>query len=149
MSSNHLILCHPLLLLSSSFSSSGSFPVSQLFTSGSLVPLHFLPLEWYYVHIWDCGYFSQQSWLQLVSSLYFLANLLLLLRHDFSCTWMPAYTAKYLYYDWSELQCLPALCELWLTVLWQLSSQQLFFSFFFCNWGIIDIQHYICFVCTT
>ena len=36
MPSNHLILCHPLLLLScpQSFLASGSFPVSQLFTSG-------------------------------------------------------------------------------------------------------------------
>ena len=31
MSSNHLILCHPLLLLPSIFPASGSFPVSQLF----------------------------------------------------------------------------------------------------------------------
>ena len=27
----------------------------------SLVPLHFLPLEWYHLHIWGCWYFSQQS----------------------------------------------------------------------------------------
>ena len=33
MPSNHLILCYPLLLLSI-FPSSGSFPVSQFFTSG-------------------------------------------------------------------------------------------------------------------
>ena len=33
---------------------------------GSLVPLHFLPLEWYHLHIWGCWYFSQQSWLQPV-----------------------------------------------------------------------------------
>ena len=32
MLSNHLILCHPLFLLPSIFSGSGSFPVSQLFT---------------------------------------------------------------------------------------------------------------------
>ena len=30
------------------------------------VPLHFLPLEWYHLHIWGCWYFSQQSWFQLV-----------------------------------------------------------------------------------
>ena len=34
MPSNHLILCHPLLLLPSIFPSSGSFPMSQLFASG-------------------------------------------------------------------------------------------------------------------
>ena len=33
MSSNHPVLCHPLLLLPSVFPASGSFPVSQLFTS--------------------------------------------------------------------------------------------------------------------
>ena len=32
----------------------------------SLVPLHFLPLAWYPLHIWSCWYFSQQSWFQLV-----------------------------------------------------------------------------------
>ena len=35
MPSNHLILCHPLLLLPSVFPSSGSIPVSGLFTLGS------------------------------------------------------------------------------------------------------------------
>ena len=35
-------------------------------STGSLVPHHFLPLEWYYLHIWGCWYFSQQSWFQLV-----------------------------------------------------------------------------------
>ena len=34
MPSNHLILCHPLLLSPSIFPASGSFPVSQLFASG-------------------------------------------------------------------------------------------------------------------
>ena len=34
MVSHHLILCHSLLRLSSIFSTSGSFPVTQLFTSG-------------------------------------------------------------------------------------------------------------------
>ena len=33
MSSNHLIPCHPLLLLPSIFPASGSFPMSQFFTS--------------------------------------------------------------------------------------------------------------------
>ena len=46
---------------------------SQLFHSsvspssgGSLVPLNFLPLWWYHLHIWDYWYFSQQYWFQLV-----------------------------------------------------------------------------------
>ena len=34
MSSNHLILCRPFLLLPSIFPTSGSFPMSQLFASG-------------------------------------------------------------------------------------------------------------------
>ena len=34
MLSNHLILCHPLLILPSSFPASGSFQMSQLFASG-------------------------------------------------------------------------------------------------------------------
>ena len=35
MPSSHLILCHPLLLLPSIFPSIGSFPMSQIFSSGS------------------------------------------------------------------------------------------------------------------
>ena len=37
-------------------------PVFSLSPSsrGSLVPLHFLPLEWYYLHIWGYWCFSQQ-----------------------------------------------------------------------------------------
>ena len=37
MPSNHLILCRPLLLLPSSFPASGSYPISQLFTSGGQI----------------------------------------------------------------------------------------------------------------
>ena len=45
--------------------------LSQLFHSllsassrGSLVPFHFMQLGWYHLYIWDCWYFSWQSWLQ-------------------------------------------------------------------------------------
>ena len=48
--------------------------LNQLFNSplssssrGCLVPLHFLPLVWYHLHLWGCWYFSQQSWLLLKS----------------------------------------------------------------------------------
>ena len=34
---------------------------------GSLVPLHFLPLKWFHLHIWGCWYFCWQSWFQLAS----------------------------------------------------------------------------------
>ena len=45
-----------------------SFFYSPLLPSsrGFLVPFHFLPLGWYHLHIWDCWYFSRQSWFQLV-----------------------------------------------------------------------------------
>ena len=32
----------------------------------SLVPLFFLPLEWYHLHTWSCCYLSWKSWSQLV-----------------------------------------------------------------------------------
>ena len=38
----------------------------SLSSRGSLVPFHFLSLEWYHLHIWGCWYFSWQSWFQLV-----------------------------------------------------------------------------------
>ena len=48
--------------------------LSQLFHSspsrsprGSLVPLHFLPLEWCHPLTWGCWYFSRESWFQLVT----------------------------------------------------------------------------------
>ena len=51
--------------------------LSQLFQAllstlsrGSLVPLHFLPLGWYHLHIWGCWYFSQKSWLFLLHLVY-------------------------------------------------------------------------------
>ena len=34
---------------------------------GPLVPLHFLPLEWYHLHSWGYWYFSSESWFQLYS----------------------------------------------------------------------------------
>ena len=40
---------------------------SPLSSKGFLVPLHFLPLKWYHLHIWDCWYFSQKSLFQLVN----------------------------------------------------------------------------------
>ena len=35
-------------------------------STGSLVPLCFLPLGWCHLHIWGYWYFSWQSWFQLV-----------------------------------------------------------------------------------
>ena len=46
MSSNHLILCHPFSSCPQSFPASGSFPMSQLFTSGGQrINLPFLFVE--------------------------------------------------------------------------------------------------------
>ena len=41
-------------------------PAFSLSLGDSLVPLDFLPLEWYHLHIWGCWYFSQQSRFQLM-----------------------------------------------------------------------------------
>ena len=41
------------------------FPLS-IWSRVSLAPLHFLPLEWYHLHVLGCWYFFQQSWFQLV-----------------------------------------------------------------------------------
>ena len=38
----------------------------SLSSRGSLVPLFFLPLELYHLHIWSYWYFSWQSWFQLL-----------------------------------------------------------------------------------
>ena len=43
-----------------------AFSRSSFTSRDSLVPLYFLPLEWYHPHIWGCWYFSQQSWFQLI-----------------------------------------------------------------------------------
>ena len=40
-------------------------PLSPSWKS-SFIPLHLLPLEWYYLHIWRCWCFSWQAWFQLV-----------------------------------------------------------------------------------
>ena len=42
------------------FSLSSFTLIKRLFSS-----FCFLPLEWYYLHIWSCWYLSQQSWFQL------------------------------------------------------------------------------------
>ena len=58
--------CHDLNYLNVKFK--GSFfhcPLSPL-SRGSLVLLHFLPLEWYHLHIWGYLYVSRQFWFQLM-----------------------------------------------------------------------------------
>ena len=44
-----------------SFKPAFHFPLLQS-SRGSLVPLCFLPLEWYHLHICSCWNFSQKSW---------------------------------------------------------------------------------------
>ena len=48
-------------VLSQLFHSPFTF-IKRLVSSSS----HFLPLKWYHLHIWDCWYFSWQSWFQFV-----------------------------------------------------------------------------------
>ena len=50
-----------MLSVKPAFSLSSFIAIKRLF-----VPLHFLPLELYHLHIWRCWYFSLQSWFQLV-----------------------------------------------------------------------------------
>ena len=66
-------ICHEVMGLDATILAFECWVLSQLFRSpfspssrGSLVPLHFLPSEWYHLHIWGCWYFSRQSWFQLV-----------------------------------------------------------------------------------
>ena len=54
--------CHDLRFMNLNFKP--AFSVFSL--RGSLVPLCFLPLESYYLHIWGCWYFSRQSWFQVM-----------------------------------------------------------------------------------
>ena len=61
MGSNTVILVFWMLSFKSAFSLS-----SLTLIRDSLVPLHFLPLEWYHLHIWNCWYFSLQFWFQFV-----------------------------------------------------------------------------------
>ena len=57
--------CHDLCFLNIALSQLFHSPLS-LSSRGSLVPLCFLPLEWYHLHMLACWYFSWQSWFQLV-----------------------------------------------------------------------------------
>ena len=57
--------CHELRFLMLSFKPLFHSAISPS-SRGSLVPLCFLPLEWYYLHFWDCWYSFWQSWFQLV-----------------------------------------------------------------------------------
>ena len=63
--------CHPMILSSvipfsyclQSFPASGSFPMSQLFTSGG----QSRATRVHHLYIWGCCYFSRQSWFQFVN----------------------------------------------------------------------------------
>ena len=67
-----LSICHEVMGLDAMVLVFECWVLSQFFHSplspsprGSLVPLHFLPLEWYHLHIWGYWYFSWQSWFHL------------------------------------------------------------------------------------
>ena len=57
--------CHNLSFLMLSFKPAFSLSPFTLI-KGSLVSPHFLALEWCYLHIWGCWYFSWKSWFQLI-----------------------------------------------------------------------------------
>ena len=68
-----LSICHEVMGLDAMIFVFECWVLSQLFhaslspsSRGSLVPLSFLPLGWYHLHIWICWYFSRQSWFQLL-----------------------------------------------------------------------------------
>ena len=69
-----LSVCHEVMGLDAmilvfwmlSFNTAFHSPLSPS-SRGCLVPLPFLPLKWYHLHIWGCWYISCQSWFQLVS----------------------------------------------------------------------------------
>ena len=52
--------CHDLSFLNVEFQASFFHSLLSPSSKGSFVPLHFLPLDWYHLHIWG-WYFSQQS----------------------------------------------------------------------------------------
>ena len=58
--------CHDLSFLNISLKPLFHSPLSPSARS-SLVPFHFLPLEWYHPHVWSCWCFSCLYWLQLVT----------------------------------------------------------------------------------
>ena len=60
MEPNAMILVFLMLSFKLAFSLSSFTLSKKLFSL-----LHFLPLEWYHLHTWDCWYFSWQSWFSL------------------------------------------------------------------------------------
>ena len=58
MGPDTMILVFWMLSFKIAFSFSSFTPIKRFFSSS---PLHFLPLEWYHLHIWGYWYFSWQS----------------------------------------------------------------------------------------
>ena len=58
--------CHDLSFLNVELNPAFSFSAFT-FIKRCLVSLHFLPLEWYHLHIWGYWYFSRKSWFQFVT----------------------------------------------------------------------------------
>ena len=95
---NHLILCHPLLLLSSTFPASGSFQMGQLFTSGdqsigvststSVLPVNtqdWFPLGW-------TGWIFLQA--KGLSKVFFNTTVQ---KHQFFCTHLSLYSNSHIH----------------------------------------------------
>ena len=81
-------ICHEVMELDAMILVFWMLSLSQLFhcllslsSKGSSVPLQFLPLGWYHLHIWACGYFSSN----LDSGLWFIQCSI---SHDGLCIYM-------------------------------------------------------------
>ena len=59
-------ICHEIMGLDAMILVFRILSFKPVFSLSSLVPVHFLPLEWCHLHIWGYWYFSQQSWFLLV-----------------------------------------------------------------------------------
>ena len=66
MSSNHLILCHPLLFCFQSFPASGSFPVSQFSSGGQIIGVS-ASASVFPVNIQDCFHLGLTGLISLQS----------------------------------------------------------------------------------
>ena len=83
-------ICHevmgpdPMILVFWVLSFKPSFPLSSFLFIKRLIPLHFMPLGWYHLHIWGCCYFSGESWFQLAAT-----------HHQVLAIWCPRYLYIY------------------------------------------------------
>ena len=86
MSSNHLILCHPLLFCFQSFPASGSFPVSQFSSGGQIIGVS-ASASVFPVNIQDCFHLGLTGLISLQSKeLSRVFSNTTVQKHQFYCT---------------------------------------------------------------